>query len=125
MAWVHVTAGASGSGSGTVTYQIDANPGGTARSGTIAVAGKSFGVTQAGAANPNEITVTLPGSVPLTMVKIAAGTFQMGSPSTERPCSPTSSTPSPPTCATSPAGSSSTTAPAPSSPPAAPTSSSA
>ena len=31
-----------------------------------------------------EVTVTLAGGVPLTMVRISAGTFQMGSPSTER-----------------------------------------
>lgn len=33
---------------------------------------------------PNEITVTLPGSVPLVVVRIRAGTFQMGSPASEQ-----------------------------------------
>ncbi len=32
---------------------------------------------------PNEITYTLPGGVPLVMVRIPAGTFQMGSPTSE------------------------------------------
>ncbi len=32
----------------------------------------------------NETTVTLPGEVPFTVVRIPAGTFQMGSPATER-----------------------------------------
>jgi hypothetical protein len=46
-AWLHVTAGGSGSGDGTVTFSADANPG-TARTGTIVVGGKTFTVSQAG-----------------------------------------------------------------------------
>jgi hypothetical protein len=45
--WLHVTAGASGTGNGTVSYTVDANAG-AARYGTITVAGQTFIVTQGG-----------------------------------------------------------------------------
>lgn len=43
--WIHVTAGASGSGNGTVSYSVDTNLG-VARTGTVTIAGKTFTVTQ-------------------------------------------------------------------------------
>ena len=43
--WITVTAGASGSGNGTVTYTVAANPGGS-RKGSIKIAGKTFTVQQ-------------------------------------------------------------------------------
>jgi len=43
--WIHVTAGASGTGNGTVSYSVDANSG-AARSGTMTIAGKTFTVSQ-------------------------------------------------------------------------------
>jgi hypothetical protein len=44
-AWITVTAGASGSGNGTVTYSVAANSG-AQRTGTLTIAGRTFTVTQ-------------------------------------------------------------------------------
>jgi uncharacterized protein (TIGR03437 family) len=44
--WITVTSGASGSGNGTVNYSVAANTG-TARTGTITIAGQTFTVNQA------------------------------------------------------------------------------
>ncbi|HEX8503294.1 MAG TPA: M36 family metallopeptidase [Pyrinomonadaceae bacterium] len=46
--FIAVTAGASGTGSGTVTYNVGANSGTTSRTGTLTIAGQTFTVTQAG-----------------------------------------------------------------------------
>ncbi|HEY3883613.1 MAG TPA: BACON domain-containing carbohydrate-binding protein [Vicinamibacterales bacterium] len=46
--WITVTAGATGSGSGTVQFSVDVNTTGAPRSGTIAIAGQVFTVNQAG-----------------------------------------------------------------------------
>lgn len=46
--WLTVTSGATGTGSGTVTYTVAANTDGTPRSGSIRVAGVTFTVTQRG-----------------------------------------------------------------------------
>lgn len=48
-AWLTVTGGASGSGSGTVTYSVTANVALTPRTGTLTVAGLTHTVTQAAA----------------------------------------------------------------------------
>ena len=45
--WISVTAGASGNGSGTVTYSVAANPAAEARSATLTVGGQSHSITQA------------------------------------------------------------------------------
>ena len=45
--WITITSGASGSGSGVVTYSVDANPG-AARNGTLTVAGSAYTINQAG-----------------------------------------------------------------------------
>lgn len=47
LSWVSITSGISGTGSGTVSYTVSGNPG-TARAGTLSIAGQSFDVSQAG-----------------------------------------------------------------------------
>ncbi len=46
--WITITAGASGTGSGRVTFNVSTNAG-ASRSGAISVAGQTFTLTQAGA----------------------------------------------------------------------------
>jgi hypothetical protein len=46
--WIVIIGGASGSGNGTVTYNILANPNSALRSATLTIAGQMFMVTQAG-----------------------------------------------------------------------------
>ncbi len=58
--WISITSGASGSGNGIVSYAVAANTSTTARTGTLAIAGKTFTVTQAGS------TGTLPPDCTLT-----------------------------------------------------------
>jgi hypothetical protein len=45
-AWITVTAGSSGSGNGTVSYSVSSNTG-SARSGTLTIAGQTFTINQA------------------------------------------------------------------------------
>ncbi|MFA7281196.1 MAG: M12 family metallo-peptidase [Sterolibacterium sp.] len=44
--WITITSGASGNGSGMVTYTVATNNGTTARSGTLTIAGQTLTVTQ-------------------------------------------------------------------------------
>jgi hypothetical protein len=46
--WISVTAGATGTGNGTVSYSLEANADSMTRTGTVSVAGSTFIVTQAG-----------------------------------------------------------------------------
>ena len=55
-AWIHVTAGANGSGNGTVAYSVDANAAGAPRTGTVTIAGRTFTVSQTGVACTFEIS---------------------------------------------------------------------
>ena len=59
-AWIHITSGASGNGSGTVGYRVDANSGG-ARTGTMTIAGRTFTVTQAGGGGGQTYTYQVSG----------------------------------------------------------------
>jgi hypothetical protein len=56
--WLHVTSGASGNGSGTVGYSVDANTAVVARPGTFTIAGKTLTVNQAAAACEYSIAPT-------------------------------------------------------------------
>jgi hypothetical protein len=47
--WIAVTAGASGTGTGTVSYNVEANTASSDRTGTITIAGQTFTITQSGA----------------------------------------------------------------------------
>jgi Pro-kumamolisin, activation domain/Bacterial Ig-like domain (group 3)/Putative binding domain, N-terminal len=50
--WLTITSGTSGTGDGTVGYSFTANPGTSARIGTLTIAGQTFTVTQAGGPSP-------------------------------------------------------------------------
>lgn len=62
-AWMSIVSGSSGYGSGTVTYSVAANTGGT-RSASLSVATKTFAVSQAApaAANCNFVNTLFPGT---------------------------------------------------------------
>ena len=47
--WIRVASGGRGSGPGSVSYAVTANPNPTARTGTLSIGGWTFTVTQAGA----------------------------------------------------------------------------
>jgi predicted extracellular nuclease len=46
--FITITSGSMGSGNGSAGFDVDANPSGSSRSGTITIAGRIFTVTQAG-----------------------------------------------------------------------------
>lgn len=67
--WISITGGtaSTGTGSGTVSYNVAANPGTATRTGTLTVAGKTFTVTQY-AATPTRFTIS-------GLVKLGAAGF--------------------------------------------------
>ena len=76
--WITFTAPASGTGNGSVGYNVAANTNSSSRSATITVAGQPFVVTQAGAAcdatlNPASQNFTVAGGNGGTAVTVPAG----------------------------------------------------
>jgi hypothetical protein len=70
-----VVGGASGTGPGTVTYNVASNTGG-ARTGTITIAGQTFTISQAAAACTYSVTptsVSLPASGGTGAVSVTTG----------------------------------------------------
>lgn len=61
-AWITITSGASGTGNGTVNYSVAANSG-SARNGTMTIAGQIFTVSQAAAANTGWLSPTANAAV--------------------------------------------------------------
>ncbi|MBI3651922.1 MAG: propanediol utilization protein, partial [Acidobacteria bacterium] len=76
-AWLTVTAGASGTGNGTVSFNVAANASTSQRSGTMTIAGQIFTVTQAGscsyAVSPTSQSFTSTGGTGSSNVTTTAG----------------------------------------------------
>ena len=70
--WIHTAS--SGTGSGTLNYTFDANPGGTSRSGTLTVQSHSFTITQLGAT----ATISVQASPANAGTVTGAGTYAVG-----------------------------------------------
>jgi hypothetical protein len=69
--WIHVTAGGSGTGSGTFAFSVDTNTG-PARSGTLAVAGRVVTL--------NQTAATTPSPTPACSFTLTVGTMVDGYP---------------------------------------------
>jgi hypothetical protein len=93
--FITVLSGASGSGNGTVSYSVAANPSTSPRSGTLTIAARTFTITQAGAACtpialspstlanatlgvPMSVTFTPSGGTAPFTFSVASGTLPAG-----------------------------------------------
>ena len=86
-----ITGGSPGNGSGTVTFSVAANTGGTLRSGTLTIAGITFTVTQAGTSATGGL-----GFHPVTPCRVAntAGNRMQAGETRDFPISPSCGIPS-------------------------------
>ena len=77
--FVTITGGSSGSGNGTVTYNVAGNVSATARSTTLTIAGVSFTVTQSGSGtSPMVLThTTSNGQVALSWTASGGGSYEV------------------------------------------------
>ena len=73
--WVTIGVGASGTGNGNVTYNVAANTSTSPRTGTLTVAGNTFGITQPGALCTFTI---LPSAINLSSAIATSGTVADG-----------------------------------------------
>jgi len=65
--FITIQSGASGLGSGTLTYSVAANAG-AARTGTLTIAGQTYSVTQSGVGTPGGLSITTPTNLPAATV---------------------------------------------------------
>ncbi|MFM1769197.1 MAG: hypothetical protein RJA22_1726 [Verrucomicrobiota bacterium] len=79
-AWITILSGASGTGSGTITYAVAGNPNPATRSGTLRVGTELFTITQAGVA----CTYTISPAEHDKCFNTTTGTVQV---TTQSPCS--------------------------------------
>jgi Putative binding domain, N-terminal len=64
VSWLTITSGSDGSGDGTVSFTVTANPSPSRRTGTLTIAGKTFTVSQPGAGETRAFFVPIVLSAP-------------------------------------------------------------
>jgi len=62
VSWITIAPGAGGSGNGTVTYNVSANPSPTARAGTLTIANQPYNVSQTGSGSTLSCTASVPSA---------------------------------------------------------------